>query len=144
DGPAWTGAAAYQVGPEDPPGVWRLTLDGATPDGRRMGTTVRLLVGAPRGATHPRLYVGAEDAERIRARRTHPRLAELWGSLRKAAAASRETGPIARGDEIFAELDPVYLLPPLPAYFDVMNRARARIANNAIVGYVDNDRGAKE
>ena len=140
----WSHATAYRVRPEDPRGIWRLTLDGATADGRRIATDVRLLVSPPRSMPHPRLYFSAQDAEELRARRRHPALTELWATLQKGAVASRETGPIAHGGEVFARLDPQYLLPSLLGYFDVMNRARARISGNAAVGFVDNDRSARD
>lgn len=140
----WSNSTAYRVGPQDPRGVWRLTLNGATADGRRIDTEVRLLVSPPRSAPHPRLYFSSEEAEEIRGRRQHPALKQLWATLQKSAVASRDTGPIAHGGEVFARLDSQYLLPSLLGYFDVMNRARARISGNASVGFVDNDRSARD
>jgi hypothetical protein len=140
----WSHSTAYRVGSEDPRGVWRLTLDGATADGRRIETTVRLLVSPPRAAGHPRLYFGSPDLGALRERRHHPALTTLWATLQKAAAASRETGPIAHGGEVFARLDSAYLLPSLLGYFDVVNRARARISSNAAVGVLDDDRRARD
>jgi hypothetical protein len=138
----WSHATAYRVGPEGPRGVWRLTLAGATADGRRIETGVCLLVSPPRSAGHPRLYFNAEQADALRARRGHPAMTALWTALQNAAVASRETGPIAHGGEVFARLDSNYLLPSLLGYFDVLNRARARVSSNAAVGFFDNDRRA--
>jgi hypothetical protein len=140
----WSHSTAYRVGSDDPRGVWRLTLDGATADGRRIATEVRLLVSPPRAAGHPRLYFGAQDLPDLRARRQRPALTTLWTTLQKGAAASRATGPIAHGGEVFARLDSQYLLPSLLGYFDVLNRARIRIISNAGVGYLDDDRTARD
>ena len=140
----WSHSTAYRVGTEDPRGVWRLNLAGATADGRGIRTQVRLLVSPPLAAPHPRLYFDSDRASVIRARRQHPALNELWTALRKSAAATRESGPIAHGGQVFARLDSQYLLPSLLGYFDVMNRARGRIASNAAVGYVDDDRAARD
>lgn len=139
----WSSSTVHRVSAADPRGVWRLTLGGATADGRRVQTEVRLLVLPPRSTGHPRLLFDAREVETLRARRQHPARAALWAALRKAAAASRETGPIAHGGEVFARLDPAYLLPSLLSYFDVLNRARARITDNAVVGFVDDDAAAR-
>jgi hypothetical protein len=140
----WSHSSAYRVAAADPRGVWRLTLDGATADGRRVETNVRLLVSPPLAAPHPRLYFDAADAEKIRAKRQHPALTTLWASVQKAAASSRDSSPIAHGGDAITRLDSTYLLPTLPGYFDVLNRARARITNNAAVGFLDNDRSARD
>ena len=140
----WSHSSAYRVAAADPRGVWRLSLDGPTADGRRVETDVRLLVSPPLAAVHPRLYFDAADAEKIRAKRQHPALTTLWASLQKAAATSRDDSPIAHGGEAITRLDSTYLLPTLLGYFDVLNRARARITNNAAVGFLDNDRSARD
>ncbi|MPZ19501.1 MAG: hypothetical protein GEV06_16515 [Luteitalea sp.] len=142
-GNRWSDATAYRVRAEDPRGIWRLRLDGTTADGRRIETTVRLLVLPPLSARHPRLYFDPQAVGTIRGRRQHPRLTTLWTTLEKAARASRETGPIAHGGEVFTRLDAAYLLPSLPGYFDVLNRARSRITSNAAVGFVNRDREAR-
>lgn len=139
----WSHAAAYRIGAGDPSGVWQLVLEGATVDGQRIASEVRLLVLPPRSAPHPRLYFDMAAAGKIRARRQHPALTALWATLRKSAAASRETGPIAHGGDVFARLDSTYLLPSLLGYFDVLNRARSRITGNAAVGFLDDDRDAR-
>jgi hypothetical protein len=140
----WSHATAYRVAPSDPRGVWHLEVEGATADGRRIETEVRLLVSPPRAAPHPRLYFDSAEIPAMRARRAHPALSALWDSLRKGAAASRQTGAIAHGGQAFARLDTDYLLPSLLAYFDVLNRARARIGSNAAVGFIDEDRAARD
>ena len=124
--------------------MWRLTLHGATADGRKVETDVRLLVSPPSSAPHPRLYFDAAGAETIRAKRQHPALTTLWASLQKAAVTSRDSSPIAHGGDAIERLDSTYLLPTLLGYFDVLNRARARITNNAAVGFLDNDRSARD
>ena len=138
----WTQSAAHRVREEDPGGVWHLTLDGVTADGRRIATHVRLLNG-PRRLSHPRLYFDPQSSGPLRARRTHPAMTELWATLRKSADASRATGAIAHGGDVFGLLDAQYLLPSLLGYFDVLNRARVRISSNAAIGFFDNDPAAR-
>jgi hypothetical protein len=138
----WSQAAAHRIGEQDPEGVWHLTLDGQTADGQRIETDVRLL-NFPRRPAHPRLYFDSHSVERLRARRTHPAMKDLWATLRQSADASRTTGAIAHGGDVFALLDAQYLLPSLLGYFDVLNRARVRISSNAAVGFIDNDRSAR-
>lgn len=140
----WSHSTAYRVAQSDPRGVWHLTIDGTTVDERRIQTEVRLLVSPPRAAPHPRLFFDSAETSAIRARREHPALSALWDSLRKGAASSRQTGAIAHGGQVFARLDSDYLLPSLLAYFDVLNRARARIGSNAAVGFIDEDRAARQ
>ena len=140
----WSHSSAYRVASADPRGVWRLTFHGSTADGRKVETEVRLLVSPPSSAPHPRLYFDAADAEKIRAKRQHPALTTLWAGLQKAAVTSRDGSPIAHGGDAIARLDSKYLLPTLLGYFDVLNRARARITNNAAVGFLDNDRNARD
>ena len=55
----WSHSSAYRVAPANPRGVWRLALQGATADGRKVETEVRLLVSSPSSAPHPRLYFDA-------------------------------------------------------------------------------------
>jgi hypothetical protein len=140
---AWSSATARLVAAADPRGVWRLTLTGTATDGRRLETETRLLV-LPQLAAHPRLFFGAADTDQIRARREHPTMTALWGSLQQAASTARASGPIAHGGQLFSRLDSEYLLPTLPGYFDVLNRARVRITANAAVGFIDNDRPARD
>ncbi|HWK08923.1 MAG TPA: heparinase II/III family protein, partial [Vicinamibacterales bacterium] len=142
-GTSWREPAAHRIATSDPPGIWRLHLDGATADGRHVETVARLLVVRPRGLPHPRLYFGASDVQALRDRRQQRAVSSLWTSLQQAAAASRQSGPIANGGLIFARLDSGYLLPSLLGYFDVLNRARLRVANNAVIGFVDDDREAR-
>jgi Heparinase II/III-like protein len=140
----WSDTAAHRVEIEDPRGVWRLTLHGTAQDGRAIETVVRLLIAPPPSTGHPRLYFDARGADAMRARRHTPALTALWTSLETAARSSRESGVIANGGAIFERLDSTYLLPTLLGYFDVLNRARIRIANNSLVGFVDEDRTARE
>ena len=138
----WTQSAAHRIGEQDPGGVWHLTLDGSTADGGRIETVVRLL-NFPQRSTHPRLYFDAQSVEQLRARRGQPATKELWTALRQAADASRATGAIAHGGDVFGRLDSRYLLPSLLGYFDVLNRARVRISGNAAVAFLDNDPAAR-
>jgi hypothetical protein len=138
----WTQSPPHRVGDQDPGGVGRLTLEGVTAHGRRIATEVRLL-NVPRRLPHPRLYFDSQSAEPLRARRANPAMKDLWATLRKAAESSRASGAIAHGGEVFGRLDARYLLPSLPGYFDVLNRARVRISSNAAVGFLDNDAAAR-
>ena len=143
-GARWGNPAVHTLRADDPRGIWSAVLDGRTTDGRRVLTRVRFLVERTPVLAHPRLYFSAGDRERLRDRRRHPAMAKLWNQIEAAAKASRASGPIAHGGEVFARLDREFLLPSLLGYFDVLNRARARVANNALVAWVNDDQEAFE
>lgn len=134
--------ALHVVRDTDPLGAWTAVLDGRTTDGRRMLSRVRFLVTDRDPLAHPRLLFSAADRPRLAARTTHPAMAELWKRIAATAKTSRESGPIAHGGEVFELLDREHLLPSLSGYFDVLNRARARIANNALVAWLEDDEEA--
>lgn len=140
---AWSAPRLHVVRESDPRGVWTAELEGRAADGRRMRAGVRFIAGGRGSPPHPRLYFSAADRGRLSERTRHPAMAALWRQTREAAAASRASGPIAHGGAMFERLDHQYLLPSLPGYFDVLNRARARIANNALVAWVDDDAAAR-
>ena len=123
-------------------GTLVLELDGETAEGRAIHTRVRLLV-VPAQTTHPRLYFGPDDREALRARSRANETAALWAHLEQMAKTSRESGPVADGGRIFSMLDSRFLLPTLPAYFDVLTRSSSRIAYNALVGFINADDAAR-
>jgi hypothetical protein len=97
----------------------------------------------PQAGVHPRLYFGANDRAKLVERTRHPQLIKLWEHLQTTAKATRETGDLAHGGEVFEMLDKEYLLPSLLGYFGAVSQARLRIAHNAIVAYLSNDAEAR-
>lgn len=135
----WAADDLHTIRETDPRGVWTAVLIGRTADGRQVSSRVRFIVSDREPQRHPRLLVDAGDRERLRAQTKHPEMAELWTRLAAGAKSARDTGPVAHGGELFERLDREYLLPSLSAYFDVVNRARTRIANNALVAWIEQD-----
>ncbi len=88
---------------------------------------------------HPRLYFDAKDKAKLIARTRDPKLAKVWEYIQTTAKNSRATGEIGHGGKVFELLDSEYLLPSLLGYFEVLNRARSRIAHNAFVAYLTDD-----
>jgi Heparinase II/III-like protein len=134
----WTNNAVLTLDGDDPPGIWTAIIRGDGTDGGTVQTGVRFMVHRSPTA-HPRLYFGKEDRARLAARTRHARFARLWTELEERARTARGSGTLADGGRVFELLDDEYLLPSLPGYFDVLNRARQRIADNAIVAYVTGD-----
>jgi hypothetical protein len=134
----WTNNALLTLDADDPPGIWTAVVRGDGTDGGTVQTVVRFMVHRSPTA-HPRLYFGKEDRARLAARTRHVRFAKLWTELEERARTARGSGILADGGRVFELLDDEYLLPSLPSYFDVLNRARQRIAGNAIVAYVTGD-----
>ena len=135
----WSNNSIYTLRATDPPGLWMAELQGVTADGRNVTTPLRFIVHSSQARSHPRLLFGPSDREALIARASNPETAALWAKLQTAAKNTRETGNLAHGGEAFTRLDRVYLLPTLLGYFDVLTRARARIASNAFNAYVTGD-----
>lgn len=132
----WSNNQLYSWQDSDPTGIWLLTVRGTTNKGQTVTADVRLLVRPKNLSTHPGLFFDSNDRERLLARSRDPRLASLWAHLQATAKSTRESGDIARGGDVFELLDSNYLLPSLTGYFDVLNRARSRIAYNALDSYL--------
>ncbi len=137
----WTNDSAVLLKADDPRGTWIATVSGDSADGGAVETRFRFMVHPP-PAAHPRLYFTKEDRGRLTERTRHARFAKLWPQIEERAKASRDTGALADGGRVFEMLDREYLLPSLLGYFDVLNRARQRIAGNAIVAFVNGDNAA--
>ncbi|HVF47156.1 MAG TPA: DUF4962 domain-containing protein, partial [Pyrinomonadaceae bacterium] len=135
----WTNGSSHRFAGNDPPGLWRADLSGTAADGKTMSTRLRFLVHPSGPRLHPRLYFDAGDKAKLIARSQDPRLAKVWEYIRTTAKNTRATGNIAHGGDVFRQLDKEYLLPSLLGYFDVLNRARSRIAYNAFVAYITDD-----
>lgn len=99
---------------------------------------------AVKAGVHPRLYFGASDRAKLVERTRHPQLVKLWEHLQTIAKNTRATGELAHGGQVFEMLDKEYLLPSLLGYFGAMNQARARIAHNALVAYLNDDAEARQ
>ncbi len=132
----WSNNAVYSLRASDPPGVWHAQLRGVTGEGRQVNTSVRLIVRSPRAASHPKLFFEASDRPKLIERSRDPKLSKLWDYLQTTAKSTRASGDLAHGGKVFELLDSEYLLPSLLAYFDVLNRARSRIAHNAFEAYI--------
>ncbi len=141
---AWMNQSAYLVQATDPTGVWRLELQGVTADGRTMETNVRLIVRPPRSSAHPRLYFSAQDRSALIARTQDPKQGMVWRRLIDQAKRARGVNDLANGRRIFQMLDSHLLLPTLPGYFDVINRASNRVLFNSLEAYVDGSEKARE
>ncbi len=136
----WSG----EVAPAGEPGIETLLLRGTTADGRGISTRLRVLRVAPHAAPHPRLFFGAEDRQRLVARIQDPQYAPIWRGLAEKAEAARRGPGLEAGSAIFALLDPVFLLPTLPGYFDIVNRAGPAIELNAQVAYLTGNAEARQ
>jgi hypothetical protein len=132
----WSNSDVYSISVADQPGLWTVELDGATRGGEIVRTFVRLLVHPSTNSGHPRLFFAATDRQKLIDRSRDPKLASLWAHLQTTAKNTRATGDLHHGGKVFELLDSEYLLPSLLAYFDVLNRARSRIAHNAFEAYV--------
>ena len=139
----WTNNAAHRFADADAPGLWRAELHGETRDGSVVRTELRFLVHMKARSGHPRLYFDERQKEKLVARTRAEKLAKTWESIQTAAKNSRATGEIGHGGRVFDLLDTEYLLPSLLGYFDVLNRARTRIAYNAFVAYLTDDAEAR-
>jgi len=121
------------------PGVSTLILRGAAEDGKTIVTRLRLLRRSPVQPAHPRLYFGPADRDRLIARTEDPKYAGIWRNLRERARAARTHRDLSRVPGIFALLDPVYLLPTLPGYIDIVARAGECVELNALDAYLTGD-----
>lgn len=139
----WTNDQLRAPSPSDPAGVWLARLRGTTSNGESIATDVRLLVRSDSNGTHPRLFFGPKDREKLIARIRDPKLASTWADLLNNAKFSRGTGDLAHGGETFELLDSEYLLPSLTGYFDILNRARFRISYNALEAYLTGNADAR-
>jgi hypothetical protein len=136
----WSNAAVYKFTGSDSAGLWKLELRGNSADGRVVITPLRFLVESTNPTGHPRVFFTSNEREALIARTTNPKLTALWAKLRERARASRETGDLANGGRTFELLDKNYLLPTLLGYFDVLNRARARISSNSFDAFITGDK----
>jgi hypothetical protein len=140
----WSNAEAHRFGAHEAAGVWDARLTGAGADGKSVNTEVQFLVRSGAGVGHPRLYFGATDREKLIGRTRDPKTSKLWEHLQTTAKNTRATGDVAHGGAVFEMLDREYLLPSLLAYFDVLNRARTRIAHNAFEAYITGSPEARD
>jgi hypothetical protein len=132
----WTNNKLRDLQASDPTGLWMARVRGTASDGQSVETIVRFIVRPESAAKHPRLFFAATEHEKLTARTRDPKLSTLWANLQTTAKTTRETGTLANGGDIFELLDSEYLLPSLLGYFDVLNRARSRIAYNAFDAYI--------
>ncbi len=139
----WSNNEVYSISAAEQPGLWTAQLDGSTDGGKTVSTVLRLIVHPPTNSGHPRLFFNAADRHKLIDRSRDPKLASLWGHLQTTAKNTRATGQLAHGGAVFELLDSEYLLPSLLAYFDVLNRARSRIAHNAFEAYVTDSAEAR-
>ncbi len=139
----WSNNAVYTLRSSDPNGVWLVKLSGSNSEGQSVNTSIRMLVRPSLVGTHPRLFFDAADRQRLIDRSRDPKLATLWSYLQTTAKSARESGELAHGGKVFEMLDTEYLLPSLLGYFDVLNRARTRIAYNAFEAYVTGNNEAR-
>ena len=142
----WSNDQIYLLSATDQAGLWKVQLDGATATGETLKTDVRLIVHpAPptNQSGHPHLFFAAADRQKLIERSQDPKLASLWANLLTTAKNTRATGELAHGGAVFELLDSEYLLPSLLGYFDVLNRARSRIAHNAFEAYITDSAEAK-
>lgn len=139
----WSNRSLYSIRPEDQPGIWSVQLDGTSDKSLKVSTTMRFIVHPQTSRGHPRLYFSAEDRQKLIDRSRDPKLATLWAHLQTQAKNTRASGELAHGGKVFELLDTEYLLPSLLAYFDVLNRARFRIAYNAFEAYVTDSQEAR-
>ena len=135
-GQIWSGNVALN---RAPPGILTLILSGTSADGKRISTSIRLLRRPPGALAHPRLFFGPADRARLIARTEDPTYAPIWRSLRERARSSRSRRDLSRASAIFALLDPDYLLPTLPAYFDIVTPAGESVELNALDAYLTGD-----
>lgn len=143
EGGLWVSSSNYALRKSDSTGVWHAQLHGITTDGHAIDTDIRLLVVPARSDAHPRLYFDAASHRDLLARTRLSDFQQVWTHLKALAEESRTTGDVANGGKIFELLDKSYLLPTLPGYFDVLNRASDRLLYNALEGYVTGDREAE-
>ncbi len=142
----WSNSNVYSLTAADQSGLWNAQLDGSTAGGETVSTAVRLIVHPATLATkggHPRLFFTAADRQKLIERSRDPKLASLWAHLQTTAKNTRASGELVHGGAVFELLDSQYLLPSLLAYFDVLNRARSRIAYNAFEAYVTDSAEAR-
>lgn len=142
----WSNNEAYSISAADEPGLWTAQLDGSAAGGETVSTVLRLIVHPetlPTNGGHPRLFFNAADRQKLIDRSRDPKLASLWAHLQTTAKNTRATGALAHGGAVFELLDSEYLLPSLLAYFDVLNRARSRIAHNAFEAYLTDSAEAR-
>ncbi|MDQ3750570.1 MAG: heparinase II/III family protein, partial [Acidobacteriota bacterium] len=139
----WTNNALYKIETKDAAGVWNAGLNGKTADGKSVSSGLRFIVYPPERAAHPHLYFDSGDKEKLLARMRDPRLAKVWEYIQTAAKNTRATGDLSHGGDVFELLDKEYLLPSLLGYFDILNRARSRIAYNAFLAYLTDDAEAR-
>lgn len=139
----WSNEAVYKLGAKDESGVWNAELNGKTPNGKTVSTDLRFIVHPAKTNAHPRLFFDSNDKEKLLARMRDPRLAKVWEYVQTSAKAARTTGDLANGGDVFELLDKEYLLPSLTGYFDVLSRARNRIAYNAFIAYLTDDAEAR-
>ena len=140
----WSNAGVYRLGPDDAAGVWVARLTGTAADGKSVSTAVRFLVRPSGAVGHPRLFFDAADRQKLIERTRDPKTAKLWEHLLTTAKNTRATGDVTHGGAVFEMLDREYLLPSLLGYFDVLNRARSRIAHNAFEEYITGSTEARD
>jgi len=138
----WSNTDIYRVVEKDS-GVLDASLRGTTANGKIVASEIRLIVYPNRQLSHPRLYFDAGDREKLIGRMNDAKLAKLWEYIKTTAENTRKSGDVASGGDTFELLDKNYLLPSLLGYFDVLTRARLRIAHNAFTGYLTDDATAK-
>ena len=142
----WSNSSVYLLSPADQTGLWNAELKGFAANGQTVTTVLRLLIhpGTPATArAHPRLFFSAAHRSKLIERSRDPKLSALWAHVQTTAKNTRATGRLSHGGDVFELLDSEYLLPSLLAYFDVLNRARSRIAYNALEAYVTDSAEAR-
>jgi hypothetical protein len=139
----WTNSNVYSLAVTDELGLWNAQLDGSTARGETVSSVVRLIVHRTNRNIHPALFFDASDRQKLIERSRNPKLAGLWAHIQTTAKNTRATGALAHGGDVFELLDSEYLLPSLLAYFDVLNRARSRIAHNAFEAYITDSAEAR-
>ncbi|MGI8467349.1 MAG: heparinase II/III domain-containing protein [Pyrinomonadaceae bacterium] len=139
----WSNNSIYILQKNDPPGVWKIKLQGATAGGESVLTEIRFIHRPAERLAHPRLYFDAGDKQTLVSRTQNPKTAGLWKEILETAK-TRRAGDVSRAGKVFEMLDEQYLLPSLTGYFDALSQAYLRIEYNALAAYLTNDAQARE
>ena len=141
-GETWANSDIYAIRASDASGVWRAQLTGTNASGLMVSTTLRFVVWRAHKVAHPSLFFGVEDRSTVVQRSRLGQFQAAWENLRAIAANAQHGMDLASAPSMFRLLDPRYLLPSLPLYFDFVSRVERSLPYNALSAFVSRDKDA--
>lgn len=119
-------------------GMWRADIEGVGKDGKRIASTVVLIMKPEKElAGHPRLLISKDDKEKILEKIKRKPYKAIWEAIKSSAESSRKTYNPEDFNYCLDAFDAVYWLPTLPGYNTIIRQPAKLSRANGLVYFLE-------